>query len=124
MNHVFCFVSSAKTENFSRLALYSFFKETKLETGDIFVFVNNDGTNAFKEEYPIPRPLSYESDFKINSIFGVVVPIPGVPAKNVLIPTIVRYESNCDLFLYIQCGISPYAYGLPFHSSGSISGEW
>ena len=53
MNHVFCFVSSAKTENFSRLALYSFFKETKLETGDIFVFVNNDGTNAFKEEYPI-----------------------------------------------------------------------
>jgi GT2 family glycosyltransferase len=53
MNHVFCFVSSAKTEHFSRLALYSFFKETKLETGDIFVFVNNDGTNAFKEEYPI-----------------------------------------------------------------------
>jgi GT2 family glycosyltransferase len=53
MNHVFCFVSSAKTESFSRLALYSFFKETKLETGDIFVFVNNDGTNAFKEEYPI-----------------------------------------------------------------------
>jgi len=53
MNHVFCFVSSANTENFSRLALYSFFKETKLETGDIFVFVNNDGTNAFKEEYPI-----------------------------------------------------------------------
>ena len=53
MNHVFCFVSSAKTENFSRLALYSFFKETKLEKGDIFVFVNNDGTNAFRKDYPI-----------------------------------------------------------------------
>ena len=53
MNHVFCFVSSAKTENYSRLALYSFFKETKLETGDIFVFVNNDGTNAFRNDYPI-----------------------------------------------------------------------
>jgi hypothetical protein len=49
MNHVFCFVSSAKTENYSRLALYSFFKETKLESKDIFVFVNNDGTNSFKE---------------------------------------------------------------------------
>ena len=53
MNHVFCFVSSAKTEDYSRLALYSFFLKTKLETGDIFVFVNNDGTNAFRKEYPI-----------------------------------------------------------------------
>ena len=53
MNHVFCFVSSAKTENFSRLALDSFFKNTKLEPGDIFVFVNNDGTNSFRKDYPI-----------------------------------------------------------------------
>lgn len=53
MNHVFCFVSTAKTEHFSKLALDSFFKNTKLEPEDIFVFVNNDGTNAFKEEYPI-----------------------------------------------------------------------
>jgi GT2 family glycosyltransferase len=53
MNHVFCFVSSAKTEHFSALALDSFFNNTKLEPGDIFVFVNNDGTNAFKEGYPI-----------------------------------------------------------------------
>lgn len=69
MNHVFCFVSSAKTENFSRLALYSFFKETKLETGDIFVFVNNDGTNAFRREYPIDiyinnkTPKSWATNF-------------------------------------------------------------
>lgn len=61
MNHVFCFVSSAKTENFSRLALYSFFKETKLETGDIFVFVNNDGTNAFRNEYPIDIYINNKS---------------------------------------------------------------
>jgi GT2 family glycosyltransferase len=53
MNHVFCFVSSAKTEHFSKLALDSFFKNTKLEPGDIFVFVNNDGTNSFREGYPI-----------------------------------------------------------------------
>jgi GT2 family glycosyltransferase len=53
MNHVFCFVSSAKTEHFSALALDSFFKETKLEPGDIFVFVNNDGTNSFRKGYPI-----------------------------------------------------------------------
>jgi len=69
MNHVFCFVSSANTENFSRLALYSFFKETKLETGDIFVFVNNDGTNAFRREYPIDiyinnkTPKSWATNF-------------------------------------------------------------
>jgi GT2 family glycosyltransferase len=53
MNHVFCFVSSAKTEHFSALALDSFFNNTKLEPGDIFVFVNNDGTNSFKKGYPI-----------------------------------------------------------------------
>jgi len=53
LNHVFCFVSSKVTEKYSRLALYSFFLNTKLEPGDIFVFVNNDGTNAFKGEYPI-----------------------------------------------------------------------
>jgi GT2 family glycosyltransferase len=53
MNHVFCFVSSAKTEHFSKLALNSFFNNTKLEPGDIFVFVNNDGTNSFREGYPI-----------------------------------------------------------------------
>jgi GT2 family glycosyltransferase len=53
MNHVFCFVSSAKTEHFSKLALDSFFNNTKLEPGDIFVFVNNDGTNSFRKGYPI-----------------------------------------------------------------------
>jgi GT2 family glycosyltransferase len=53
MNHVFCFVSSKITEQYSKLALDSFFKHTKLEPGDIFVFVNNDGTNAFRKEYPI-----------------------------------------------------------------------
>ena len=53
MNHVFCFVSSAKTEHFSALALDSFFNNTKLEPGDIFVFVNNDGTNSFRKGYPI-----------------------------------------------------------------------
>ena len=53
MNHVFCFVSSKITENYSKLALDSFFKNTKVEPEDIFVFVNNDGTNAFKKDYPI-----------------------------------------------------------------------
>ena len=53
LGHVFCFVSSKITEKYSRLALSSFFLNTKLEPGDIFVFVNNDGTNAFKGEYPI-----------------------------------------------------------------------
>ena len=69
MNHVFCFVSSAKTENFSALALNSFFKNTKLEPGDIFVFVNNDGTNSFKKDYPInvyinnKTPKSWATNF-------------------------------------------------------------
>ena len=69
MNHVFCFVSSANTENFSRLALYSFFLNTKLEPGDIFVFVNNDGTNAFRKDYPIDiyvnnkNPKSWAENF-------------------------------------------------------------
>ena len=69
MNHVFCFVSSAKTEEYSRLALYSFFLKTKLEKGDIFVFVNNDGTNAFRKEYPIDvyinnkTPKSWATNF-------------------------------------------------------------
>ena len=31
LNHVFCFVSSANTEEFSALALESFFNKTKLE---------------------------------------------------------------------------------------------
>ena len=53
MNHVFCFVSSKITEQYSKIALDSFFKHTKLEPDDIFVFVNNDGTNAFRKEYPI-----------------------------------------------------------------------
>ena len=69
MNHVFCFVSSAKTEDYSRLALNSFFLKTKLEKGDIFVFVNNDGTNAFRKEYPIDiyinnkTPKSWATNF-------------------------------------------------------------
>lgn len=69
MSHVFCFVSTAKTENYSRLALYSFFKETKIEKGDIFVFVNNDGTKAFENEYPIDiyinnkTPKSFSENF-------------------------------------------------------------
>ena len=53
LGHVFCFVSSKITEQYSKLALDSFFKHTKLEPGDIFVFVNNDGTNAFRKDYPI-----------------------------------------------------------------------
>jgi len=53
MNHVFCLVSSKNTEQFTKLALDSFFKHTKLEKGDIFVFVNNDGTNVFRKDYPI-----------------------------------------------------------------------
>lgn len=53
MNHVFCFVSSKNTEQYSKLALDSFFKYTPLAKEDIFVFVNNDGTNAFRKEYPI-----------------------------------------------------------------------
>ena len=53
LNHVFCFVSSANTEEFSALALESFFNKTKLEKGDIFVFVNNDGTNSFRKQFPI-----------------------------------------------------------------------
>jgi GT2 family glycosyltransferase len=69
LNHVFCFVSSAETEEYSRLALYSFFLKTKLEKGDIFVFVNNDGTNAFRKEYPIDiyinnkTPKSWATNF-------------------------------------------------------------
>lgn len=69
MNHVFCFVSSKATEQYSRLALYSFFLNTKLEPGDIFVFVNNDGTNAFRNEYPIniyinnKNPKSWATNF-------------------------------------------------------------
>ena len=69
MNHVFCFVSSANTEEFSALALKSFFNKTKLEKGDIFVFVNNDGTNSFRKEFPInvyinnKTPKSWATNF-------------------------------------------------------------
>jgi GT2 family glycosyltransferase len=69
MNHVFCFVSSKITEQYSKLALDSFFKHTKLETDDIFVFVNNDGTNKFKKDYPIDiyvnnkTPKSWATNF-------------------------------------------------------------
>ena len=69
LNHVFCFVSSAKTEEFSALALKSFFNKTKLEKGDIFVFVNNDGTNSFRKEFPIDvyinnkTPKSWATNF-------------------------------------------------------------
>jgi len=69
LNHVFCFVSSAKTEEFSALALESFFNKTKLEKGDIFVFVNNDGTNSFRKEFPIDvyinnkTPKSWATNF-------------------------------------------------------------
>ena len=69
MKHVFCFVSSANTEEFSALALESFFNKTKLEKGDIFVFVNNDGTNSFRKEFPIDvyinnkTPKSWATNF-------------------------------------------------------------
>ena len=69
MNHVFCFVSSANTEEFSALALESFFNKTKLEKGDIFVFVNNDGTNSFRKQFPIDvyinnkTPKSWATNF-------------------------------------------------------------
>ena len=69
MNHVFCFVSSAKTEDYSKLALESFFNKTKLEKGDIFVFVNNDGTNSFRKQFPIDvyinnkTPKSWATNF-------------------------------------------------------------
>jgi len=69
LNHVFCFVSSANTEQFSALALESFFNKTKLEKGDIFVFVNNDGTNSFRKEFPIDvyinnkTPKSWATNF-------------------------------------------------------------
>jgi len=53
VDHVFCLVSTKHTESFTKLALDSFFKHTKIGLGDIFVFVNNDGTNAFRENYPI-----------------------------------------------------------------------
>jgi len=69
LNHVFCFVSSANTEEFSALALESFFNKTKLEKGDIFVFVNNDGTNSFRKQFPInvyinnKTPKSWATNF-------------------------------------------------------------
>jgi GT2 family glycosyltransferase len=69
LNHVFCFVSSAKTEEYSKLALESFFNKTKLEKDDIFVFVNNDGTNAFRKQFPInvyinnKTPKSWATNF-------------------------------------------------------------
>ena len=69
LNHVFCFVSSAKTEDYSRLALESFFNKTKLEKDDLFVFVNNDGTNAFRKQFPInayinnKTPKSWATNF-------------------------------------------------------------
>ena len=69
LNHVFCFVSSAETEEYSKLALESFFNKTKLEKDDIFVFVNNDGTNAFRKQFPInvyinnKTPKSWATNF-------------------------------------------------------------
>jgi GT2 family glycosyltransferase len=69
LNHVFCFVSSANTEEFSALALESFFSKTKLEKEDIFVFVNNDGTNSFRKHFPIniyinnKKPKSWAENF-------------------------------------------------------------
>jgi GT2 family glycosyltransferase len=51
--HVFCLISSKNTEQYTKLALDSFFKNTPLTKGDIFVFINNEGTNAFRKDYPI-----------------------------------------------------------------------
>ena len=70
MNHLFCFVSSKCTENYSKLALDSFFKHTKLEPEDIFVFINNDGTSAFKEEYPISLYINNETPLNWSANFN------------------------------------------------------
>ena len=53
MNHLFCLVSSKVTENYTKVALDTFFKFTKLEKEDLFIFINNDSTNSFKNNYPI-----------------------------------------------------------------------
>jgi len=122
MNHVFCFVSSAKTENYSRLALYSFFKETKLESKDIFVFVNNDGTNSFKEEYPIDiyinnkTPKSWAENFnkglriakKFKSHF-VVITNDIIFTENWFEPL----KQKDDTILIPACNIN-YLYNTPY----------
>ena len=121
MNHVFCFVSSAKTEHFSKLALDSFFNNTKLEPGDIFVFVNNDGTNSFREGYPIDvyinnkTPKSWAENFnkglKIAKKFKkhfVVITNDIVFTKNWFEPL----KQRDDAVLIPACNIN-YLYNAP-----------
>lgn len=69
MNHLFCLVSCKVTENYTKLALDSFFKHTKLDKDDLFMFVNNDATDSFKNDYPIniyvnnEKPLNWSANF-------------------------------------------------------------
>jgi len=69
IGHVFCFVSSKNTEQFSKLALDSFFKHTKLTKDDWFVFINNDNTGSFINAYPFntyianTKPKSWAANF-------------------------------------------------------------
>ena len=58
IGHVFCFVSSKNTEQFSKLALDSFFKNTKLTKDDWFIFINNDNTGSFVNDYPFNAYIS------------------------------------------------------------------
>jgi len=115
MNHVFCFVSCKITEQYSKLALNSFFKHTKIEPGDIFVFVNNDGTNAFKKDYPIDiyinnkTPKSWSENFnkglRIAKRFKkhfVVITNDVVFTKNWLEPL----KQSDDMILIPSCNVN------------------
>jgi GT2 family glycosyltransferase len=127
MNHVFCFVSSAKTENYSRLALYSFFLKTKLEAGDIFVFVNNDGTNAFRKEYPIDiyinnkTPKSWATNFNKGLRIAKKFKKHFVVITNDIVFTDNWFEplkQKDDAILIPSCNIN-YAYKSPYFSTSS-----
>jgi GT2 family glycosyltransferase len=127
MNHVFCFVSSAKTENYSRLALDSFFKETKIEKGDIFVFVNNDKTNAFRKEYPIDvyinnkTPKSWATNFNKGLRIAKKFKKHFVVITNDIIFTENWFEplkQRDDAILIPSCNIN-YVYKSPYFSTSS-----
>jgi len=128
MNHVFCLISVKHTEKFTKLALDSFFKNTKLEEGDIFVFINNDGTNAFRKEYPIDiyinnkTPKSFSKNcnkgFRIANTFKkhfVIITNDIIFTKDWLEPL----KQKDDMILIPVCNVN-FTYKSPGFSTSSV----
>lgn len=70
MSTLFCMVSSKVSESYTAIALETFFLNTVINKEDIFLFIDNDATNNFRNiKYPINiyennnTPKSWASNF-------------------------------------------------------------